>query len=108
MRLRTLLLLTVAGLSIAGLSLWAMNAEPDTYISLTSPAVHRYQLGLLIDGPTPDLTLRLFGYSIATGATVLLAHIDAPLWGLFFVLLWVVMVMLADAIRGSRKPARTS
>lgn len=104
MRLPYLLSLFTLGLSIAGLALWAMEAPPDNYVSVTSPPVLHYQLGLLVTGPSPDLKVTLFGYSFVTGATVQLLHLDAPLWVLLFVLVCIAVVMLDDAIPRRRKP----
>ncbi len=107
MQLRFLLLLTAAGLSLAGLSLWATSVPPGNYVSLTSPVVHQYQLGLLIHGPSPDLVVSVFGYSFVTGATVLLMRQEAPVWMLFPLLFNICIVVLGDTIRSTRKPVRT-
>jgi hypothetical protein len=58
-RLPTLLLLTIAGVSIANRALWAMAAGGDGYVSLTAPEIAQHQLGLLVTGPSPDLLVQV-------------------------------------------------
>lgn len=107
MKVRTLLLLTLLGMSIAGLSLWAMNARSGSLVSMTSPIVLHYQLGLVVDGPSPNLTVALYSQSMLTGVTVRHVRLHAPLIGLFLTPGLIIAAMVGDALPRRRKPART-
>lgn len=97
-----MMLVTLVGLSLAGLSLWATDAQPDKYVGITTPTVYDYQFGLIIDGPSPDITVVLYSQSVINGKTVEHLRFMAPRTGLFVSLGCVIVLMLSHAINGNR------